>query len=134
MTNLETTIPPIHVMSVKANGGTKGTKEAFDTLESKLPSLKGRRFYGAYDPLTGEYRACVEMVQGEDPVSLGFDRWTIPGGTYVTKKLINWNSKIQQLPQMFGEMASGQKVDSGRPSVEYYRSQSELVLYLPVKR
>jgi hypothetical protein len=72
------------------------------------------------------------MVQGEDPESLRFDRWTIPGGTYVMKKIINWNSKILQLPQIFDEMASGRKVDPGRPSVEYYRSQSELVLYLPV--
>ena len=120
-------------MSVKANGGTKGAKEAFDTLESKLPSLKGRRFYGAYDPQTREYRACVVMVQGEDPLSLGLDSWTIPGGTYVTKKVINWSSKIMQLPQIFDEMASDRKVDPGRPSVEYYRSKSELVLYLPVK-
>lgn len=130
---METTIASIRVMSVKAVGGTKGAKNAFDSLESKLPSLRGRRFYGAFDRLTEEYRACVATAEGEDALSLGLERWTIPGGRCATRKVIDWNTKIQRLPQMFDEMASGRKVDPTRPSVEYYRSESELVLYLPLE-
>lgn len=120
---METVIDPIDVMCVKAIGGTKGAREAFDVLESRLPTPIGRRFYGAYDPLTREYGACVATVRGEDAYSLGLENRTIMGGKYVTQKVVDWDSKIQQLPQMFMEMARGREADPGRPSVEHYKSQ-----------
>jgi len=120
-------------MATKAIGGPAGAKEAFDRLESKLKSLRGRRFYGAYDRIKGEYRACVEATPSEEAVSLGLESWIIPGGRYITLKVGDWNSRIPQLPRLFDEMGIGRLVDPTRPSLEYYRSQSELVLYLPVK-
>jgi hypothetical protein len=129
---MRTNLDPMSVMSVKAVGGTKGAKAAFDLLESKLPSLRGRRFYGTYNPWTEEYRACVVKIQGEDASRMGLEEWTIPGGAYLTRKVEDWPSKMQQLPQLFDELASGQDVDRSRPSLEYYRSGQELLIYLPV--
>lgn len=123
----------IRVMFVKAKAGTAGAKEAFDTLESKLSSLRGRRFYGAYDPLTREYRACVETIQDENAASLGLESWIIPGGKYMTRKVNDWHLKIRELPQMFEEMARSCEVDLTRPSLEHYRSERELILYLPIQ-
>jgi hypothetical protein len=128
----KTILDPIGVLSVKAVGGTKGAKGAFDLLESKLPSLKGRRFYGTYNPWTEEYRACVVKTQGEDASRIGLEEWTIPGGAYLTRKIDDWPSKMAELPKMFDELAAGQKVDTSRPSLEFYRSDRELVLYLPI--
>jgi hypothetical protein len=132
MAGMEKTIDPIDVMMVKAKGGTKGAKEAFKVLESTLPGFKGRRCYGVYDIRTGEYRACVQTTKGDDAASLGLETWVIPGGMYETRKVIDWISKIPQLPEMFDEMAQSRKVDPDRPSLEFYRSESELVLYLPI--
>jgi hypothetical protein len=126
-------IDPIKVMYARAVGGARNAKRAFDALESKLPTLRGRRFYGAYDRTSGEYRACVRMVPEDDPAALGLDVWTIPGGTYSKLKVIDWGSKLHLLPHLFDGMAEGRKVDPDRPSLEFYRSESELVLYLPVK-
>jgi hypothetical protein len=123
----------IAVMSVKAIGGTKGAKAAFDLLESKLPGLKGRKFYGTYNPLTQEYRACVQKKEGDDSTSLGLEDWTIPGGAFLSRKVNDWPSKVQALPRLFYELGSGQEVDSSRPSVEFYRSERELVIYIPVQ-
>jgi hypothetical protein len=118
-------------MCVKAVGGTKGASQAFETLEARLPSLKGRRFYGTYSPFTGEYRACVR-IEGEDPKSMGFDDWTIPGGKYARQRVLDWSSKVGELPQIFEKLASGRAVDKSRPSIEFYRSDRELIIYFPV--
>jgi len=128
----KTVLDPIEVMSVKAVGGTKGAKGAFDLLESKLPSIRGRRFYGTYNPWTEEYRACVVKIQGDDASRIGLEEWTIPGGAYLTRKVDDWPSKMAELPKMFDELAAGQKVDTSRQSLEFYRSDRELVLYLPI--
>ena len=101
-------------------------------MEAKVSSPRGRRFFGAYDTLEREYRACVEMVQGDDPVSQQLESWTIPGGKYAKKEVEDWQSKVEELPKTFDEMASHRKVDPTRPSVEFYRSERELILYLPV--
>jgi hypothetical protein len=126
-------LDPIEVMAVKAIGGTNGAKAAFDLLESKLSSLKGRRFYGTYNPFTQEYRACVKKEQGEDAASLGLEEWKLPGGSFAMTKLDEWQSKMAEIPKIFDKMAAENDVDTTRPSVEFYRSSRELLLYLPVK-
>jgi hypothetical protein len=130
---MDATLDPIPVMTVKAPGGTKGAKQAFESLESKLPSHRGRRFYGIYNPLTREYRACVALIPGEKAENMGLESWTIPGGRFVKRKVSDWTSNVQLIPQILDEMASGRIVDPKRPSVEFYRSESELILYLPVQ-
>jgi len=119
-------------MCVKAAGSTKGAGEAFKRLESKIPTMKGRRFYGTFNPFTDEYRACVQVREGEDAESMGLEDWTIPGGRYARQRVMDWNSKLPELPQIFMKLAEGKKVDRSRPSVELYRSQKELIIFLPV--
>jgi hypothetical protein len=130
---MRTVLKPIQVMAVKAEGGTKGAPAAFDILESKLPTLRGRRFYGTFNPFTEEYRACVQKIEGDDAASMGLEDWVIPGGSFLSRKVDDWQSKVQELPRLFSELAAGQDIDHGRPSVEFYRSSRELVIYLPVR-
>ena len=122
----------IKVMYVEAEGGLAGVAEAFHALESRLPSLEGRKFYGAYHHPDGPYRACVGIRDDDDPASLGLALWTIPGGRYLKRKMENWQEHIGDIRKNFEEMAREQQPDPSRPSIEYYRSDSELLLFLPV--
>ena len=126
----------ILVMRVKADMKGKGPAEAFDILESKLPTLKGRKFYGCFHetPEGEEYYACVARVEGDNPDSMQLDTGIIPGGKYVRRKISDWESKVRegQLPRLFQEMIETYDVDPNRPSIEFYRSQTELQLLLPV--
>jgi len=126
------TLEPVHVICVKAVGGTKGADEAFKRLESKIPTMRGRRFYGTFNPFTDECRVCVQVREEEDAESMGLEDWTIPGGMYARQRVMDWNSKLPELPQIFMKFAEGKKVDRSRPSVELYRSQKELIIFLPV--
>ena len=124
------TLDDIVVMCVVASGGPSDAPAAFQALEAPLKSLKGRRFYGTY--LAGEYRACVAIEPSDDPAALGLPTWTIPGGKFEKRKLTDWQSRLPEIAATFIAMAREFDADESRPSVEFYRSSHELVLFLPV--
>jgi hypothetical protein len=126
----------IPVLRVKADVKGKGPSAAFDLLESRLPTLKGRKFYGTFQPTPDgeEYYACVLRIESDDPGKMQLETGVIPGGLYVRRKLMDWEKNLSKLPTLFGEMARTHDVDRKRPSLEFYRSQAELHLFLPVRR
>lgn len=125
------TLSDIPVMFVSAEGGTKGAFEAFRRLEARLPSLHRRRFYGTF---TGdEYRACVALCPEDDPAELGLNVWAIPGGRYARRKMRDWSERTVEIGMAFRSMADEHEFDRGRPSIEFYKSEKELILLLPVK-
>jgi hypothetical protein len=132
-------IPEIQVMRVRANMKGKGPPEAFALLESRLPTLKGRMFYGTFrmTPEGGEYWACVARIEEDDPKSIQLETGTIPGGWYARKKVQKWEKVVQEgkLPAIFEELirSNADNIDESRPSVEFYRSRDELLAMMPVK-
>jgi hypothetical protein len=120
------------VMYVESPNGLAGAAEAFNRLEARFASLKGRKFYGTFLPPDGPYRACVAIQQGDDPAALGLPAWTIPGGKYRRGKLLNWQERMPEIGKTFARLAGDGARDPSRPGIEFYRSAKELVLFLPV--
>jgi hypothetical protein len=133
---MEATLSEIPMMYIVAEDGPAGARAAFNQLEGKLASLRGRKFYGTFQPVTGEYRACVAIESGDDPQRMGLATGVIPGGLYLREKMKNWMSRTDEIPKTFMAMAERerQRVDKSRPSVEFYRSQDELILLLPISK
>jgi hypothetical protein len=127
---VEVVLEDIAVMYVVAEGGPAGAQKAFTKLESKLKTLRGRRFYGTYH--AGEYRACVAIRPDDKPDDLGLDTWIITGGKYIREKMLNWAQRIPEIGETFMRLSEQYPADPTRPSVEYYRSQTELQLLLPL--
>jgi hypothetical protein len=106
---------------------------AFARLEASLPSLRGRRFYGVFDPGTGEYRACVAIEEGDDPTAAGRPRGVIPGGPYLRTRLRGpLDETTPRIGATFEAMAAAGVPDRARRAVEFYRRSDELVLLFPV--
>ena len=126
----------VEVLRVRADMKGEGPKAAFDALESKLPSLKGRKFYGTIRILEDgeEYFACVERFPTDDPAKMGLEVATIPGGRYVRRRVSDWPSIVEagKMKEVSEEFAHGYDLDPDRPSIEYYRSMTELHILLPV--
>lgn len=122
----------VEVAYVDSASGPTGAGAAFTHLESYLSSLRGRRFYAAYFPPDGPYRACVALREGETTDVLPLPRWRLPGGQYLRRKLEPWAHRVDLIGPTFQEMAASCRPDPDRPSIEYYRSRRTLVLYLPV--
>lgn len=124
----------IKVMCVEATG-VRNSAKAFLKLESKLPSLRGRRFYGVLEgePENGIYRACVKLELNDRPGKMGLKAWSIPGGKYARAKIKDWEAYVNEIAPTFKKMSELYAVDNSRPTIEFYRSQKELLLLLPIK-
>ncbi len=104
--------------------------KAFKELEEKLPSLKGRKFYGIV--LGDKYRACVAIDPNDDPLSLPHPTWTLPGGKYVRRRIPNWDQHLDLIGPTCQTLRRRSDFDPSRPIIEYYRSQKELLVMVPV--
>jgi hypothetical protein len=124
------------VLRLRADMRGKGPAEAFERLERTLPTIRGRRFYGAFRilPEGEEYFACVERIATDDAERMALEVATLPGGRYMRRRLFDWLKTIESgdLGKQYQEMVRSYPVDPSRPSLEFYRSQKEMQILLPV--
>ena len=127
-------LPDLRLMVVRANEFPSGLQMAWDGLESRLSSLKGRKFYGVSRDEGSQlaYFAGVVPASDEEVQALGLPTMTIKGGKYARAKLFDWPSHTDRIGQIFSELARDFSTDPSRWALEYYRSQSELHLLLPL--
>jgi hypothetical protein len=122
---------------VQAVDGFAGAGAAFDQLEGRMDTLRGRKMYGVVypgDPV--RYLACL-LLDDEHADDLGFERTTVPGGRYAQALVKEWGSRISELPAIVSQLesdikVSGLAIDRDRPWLEFYRRIDELLVMLPV--
>jgi hypothetical protein len=101
-------------------------------LEAAVGSLRGRHFLGTFDVAAGEYRACVEMREGDAPVA-GLEHGTVAGGRYLRTRLVGEPPGLyERIGPAFEELARRATPDSTRPSLELYRRHDQVDLLLPI--
>jgi hypothetical protein len=121
----------IAVQFVRVPDGLEHIRRAWDELEAVV-DLRCRRFYGAFDPVADDYRACVEVRDGDEPVP-GLESGTLPGGRYLRARLRGEPPAVyEQIGPTFDELVCKQKPDTSRPSLEHYRRRDEIDLLLPI--
>jgi hypothetical protein len=128
-------MPDLHLVVVRATRDQEPEiKAAWKTLEARLPSLKGRKFYGVCRREESEwvYYAGLEPLDANEIDSLGFLTLSVKGGTYARAKLADWHNHTDQIPAIFDELEKTFRTDPARPNLEHYRSHSELHLLVPV--
>jgi hypothetical protein len=103
---------------------------AVDELETAMPTLQGIKFFGVV--VDGEYRACVRVNQNNELGTMGYPPFTIPGGRYVHRQLIDWDHDIESIGQTVDELLMRPDYDSTRYVIEHYRSHTEIVIRVPV--
>lgn len=121
----------IAVQFVRVPDGLADIRRAWDELEAVVP-LRGRHFYGAFDPVAQDYRACVEVRDGDELVP-GLESGTLPGGRYLRARLRGEPPGVyERIGPTFDEMTGEAEPDESRPSLEHYRRRDEIDLLLPV--
>ena len=126
--------PEMELVVCQATEFPAGIKDSWSRLESRLESLKGRKFYGLTYFEGGQlvYYAGLEPVDGEEITSLGFPTLTLKGGRYARVKLMDWTEHADEIGPIFDELMDRYKKDPGGPTIEFYRSQKELHLMIPI--
>jgi hypothetical protein len=121
----------IAVQFVRVPDGIENIRRAWDELEAVV-ALRGRHFYGAFDPVANDYRACVEVRDGDELVP-GLDSGTLPGGRYLRARLRGDPPAVyKQIGPTFDELTRQAKPDTSRPSLEHYRRVDEIDVLLPI--
>lgn len=121
----------IAVQFVRVPDGLDDIGRAWNELEAVV-ALSGRHFYGAYDPVADDYRACVEVREG-DALAPGLESGTLPGGRYLRARLRGEPPGIyEQIKPTFDALVAQHTPDKTRPSLEHYRRHDELDLLLPI--
>ena len=121
----------IAVQFVRVPDGLEQIRRAWDELETVV-DLHGRHFYGAFDPVADDYRACVELREGDEPAP-GLESGTLPGGRFLRARLRGDPPAVyEQIGPTFDELARQAKPDETRPGLEHYRRHDEIDLLLPI--
>ena len=123
----------VPVAYVRSEDMAAAIRAAWDELETAVGSLHRRKFYGAFYPVTEEYRACVELGPGEQPPA-GLKTDTLPGGRFLRLRLSGEPPALyERIRPGFEELLTQGKADMERPSLEFYRRFDEVDLLLPVR-
>jgi Integron-associated effector binding protein len=121
----------IAVQFIRVPDGLANIRRAWDELEAVVP-LRGRHFYGAFDPVANDYRACVEVREG-DELAPGLESGTLPGGRYLRARLHGAPPAVyERIGSTFDELAKQAKPNTTRPSLEHYRRHAEIDVLLPI--
>ncbi|MGI0090932.1 MAG: hypothetical protein ACREBS_04415 [Nitrososphaerales archaeon] len=77
----------------------------------------------------------MARIEADDPSGMQLETGVILSEKYARRKIMNWEKIIRdgQLPRVFHEFAQVHGVDPNRFSLEFYRSQAELQLFVPVR-
>jgi hypothetical protein len=98
-----------------------------------IVGLRGRKFYGAFYPATGEYRVCAQRRDNDDPGSLGVESGELPGGRYLRARLRGEPPAVyERIGPTFEALIREATPDENRPSIEFYRRRDEIDLLLPI--
>jgi hypothetical protein len=122
----------VPVMFLRARDELVEIRRGWERLEA-LVGLRGRKFFGAFDASTEEYRVCVQVREDDDPAALGLESGTLPGGRYLRARLRGEPPEVyERIGPTFAALVKAAPPDEARPSIEFYRHRDEIDLLLPV--
>jgi len=123
----------VPVMFKRVGDDQAAISQGWAEVEEAVGSLSGRKFYGVVDKASGEYRVCVHMREDDDPVDLGLEVGTIPGGRYARVRLNGDPPAVYELiAPTFRRLAAHPDRDPSRPEIEFYRRHDVIDLLLPI--
>ena len=123
---------PVEVMLVRVADELSEIQQAWAEFEAAV-GLRGRKFYGAFDPTTTTYSVCAVLRAGDDPAAFGAERGTLPGGRYASVRLHGDPPDIyEQIGPTAQRLAQRPDADHTRPTLEYYRRHDVIDVLVPV--
>jgi hypothetical protein len=121
----------IAVQFIRVPDGIEHIRRAWDELEAVV-ALRGRHFYGAFDPVADDYRACVEVRDGDELVP-SLESGTLPGGRYLRARLRGDPPAVyERIGPTVDELERERTPDTSRPLLEWYRRLDEIDVLLPI--
>jgi hypothetical protein len=122
---------PVPVMFRRVADKVAEIGRGISEVEDAVGSLRGRKCYGAFEE--GEYRACVQVREGDDPAGIGLEVGELPGGRYARVRLKGGPPELYDLiGPTFERLADRPDRDPTRPGIEFYKRHDVIDLLLPI--
>jgi hypothetical protein len=122
----------VRVMFLRTRDTAEEIRRGWERLEA-LVGTRGRKFYGALDQPTGEYRVCVELKEGDDAAAHGLESGTLPGGRYLRARIRGEPPAVyDRIGPTFDALESAAAPDPTRPEIEFYRQRDEIDVLVPI--
>lgn len=123
---------PIDVMLVRVPDQLSEIQRAWASFEGAV-GLRGRKFYGAFDPVTATYSVCAVIRSGDDPSAFGAEHGTLPGGRYACVRLHGEPPAVyEDIGPAAERLAQRPDADRTRPTLEYYRRRDLIDVLVPI--
>jgi hypothetical protein len=128
-------LPTLELVVSRADPFPQGVQAAFERIESRLPTLRGRKLYGVtFDRQEGlEYYAGVVPEHEGEAAALGLPILAIDAGLWARTRLHDWEQSIDKIPAVVDALAEKHGMDDSRPVLEFYRSRTELDVLVPAR-
>tara|TARA_R110002012_G_scaffold298643_1_gene497215 strand:+ start:2616 stop:3023 length:408 start_codon:yes stop_codon:yes gene_type:complete len=125
----------LNLICVRAKSFPQGIEESFKTLESKVPTRKGRECYGIYEENESgiTYRAGMLKKTDDEDVKYGLENFTVKKGKYLGVTINNWKSNIPKIGQTFDKIVEDERVEKNSPSIEVYKGMNDLICMVKMK-
>ncbi|MFL6016495.1 MAG: hypothetical protein ACJ74V_03045 [Gaiellaceae bacterium] len=123
---------PIDVMLVCVADQLPEIQRAWASFEAAV-GLRGRKFYGAFDPVSATYSACAVLRPGDDPSEFGAAHGVLPGGRYACVRLHGEPPGLyEEIGPTAERLAKRPDADQTRPTLEYYRRRDLVDVLVPI--
>ena len=123
---------PTAVMLVRVADQLPEIQRAWASFEAAV-GLRGRKFYGAFDPVTDTYSVCAVLRPDDDPSEFGAERGTLPGGRDACVRLHGEPPRVyEEIGPTADRLAQPSDADHTRPTLEYYRRRDLIDVLVPV--
>jgi hypothetical protein len=123
---------PVDVMLLRVADEPSEIQRAWAAFE-KAVGLRGRKFYGAFDPVANTYCVCAVLRPDDDPSVFGAERGTLPGGRYACIRLLGEPPAVyEQIGPTAQRLAQRRDADPTRPTLEHYRRHDVIDVLVPV--
>jgi hypothetical protein len=126
----------IHVFYVTAKSFPDGILDAFHAVEKLIPDTAGRARYGISSPVNGViiYKAAItELFPGEGK-NYNCESFVITKGDYSIQTLHNPNNDSAIFRNTFQKLLSTPLLDKTFPCVEWYKSPTDVVCMVKLKK
>ena len=132
-TPVQVTREPTPVMFRRVADDHEDIRAAWGAFETAVGSMRGRKFFGAFDATLDEYWVCVQLRATDDPAGLRCEIGELPGGRYLRSRLEGEPPGVyERIPAGFDAMEANGPRDDSRPVIEFYRARGVIDLLLPV--
>ena len=112
-----------------------GIGEAFHQLVKLFPAGERRSFYGLVESGKNgniSYYALAEEKFDGEAKRYNYPVKVIEKGNYLAVPVKDWRSKTDSIKDIFAEMMEDDRVAKGKPCVEWYKSEDEMLCMVPI--